>query len=141
MDNFVYKGYKYNDISYAIPEEYQQFFNHGSPLGLRNYVLDGHEIQVMFNPTNKSVDDLDYYYAAKAKLLPESEQTDKNIGSLTVLQLNQNDERVKMKTLTMSEMDNSHILDLLVGQIIDMHAKTFGQGPYAEKTTKKALKK
>lgn len=144
MNDFSYLGYKYNEFSFLIPKENANFFDQNSIFGVRDYILDGHVIEISLNPSNRNKNDVGYCYQAKTDILPLEKQTEDSIGILKVVLLNKNDEIVERHEVNMMELDNSHVIDLLLGTIIDLHHKKFGPGPHESpkaRTKKPSLKR
>ena len=125
MQDFTHRGYLYSGFTFGIVDE--SAYKEG-PLGIRNYILAQKELQIFFKEDNRAPTDDGTYYAVKAELY-DSPKKD-SIGNLHVLQLNKNDEVMQRKSVAMLELDNSHAVDLVLGEVIDLHHRSFGIGPH-----------
>lgn len=136
--SFIFLGYSYDKMVVHLPEEAFDAMKKAPHSGLfvRNYVLDGNQISLSFNQENTPKEGADYWYGVKAEVLPVHEQTDETIGKVTIRQMNEKDEMVKESVATLVELDNSHVMDLVYGEIIRLHQLKFGNGPFARPNPK-----
>lgn len=131
--SFIFLGYSYDKMVIHLPDEAFEKIQKSRHSGLfvRDFVLDGNQVSISFNPENTPAEGANYWYGVKAEVLPVNEQTDETIGKVIIRQMNEKDEMVKESVATLVELDNSHIMDLVYGEVIRIHQMKFGNGPFA----------
>ena len=157
VSDLTIDGYRLDGLTWGVPESDPALNGHTGPMNgleLRDYGLDGGEIQIELTPNNRGPDDPRYWYAAKCQLNADMTNTppatvldaadagrvdtqddadDEDtlvIGVIRLKRMDRHDICVGERTLDLEELDNGHLLDRLAGEVLKWHAEDVGPGPW-----------
>lgn len=131
--NIEIEGYDYDAVSFGYEEPIMG--NGKKPLKglnglqLRNHALAGGVVHVLIGESNRVPNDPGFFYAFKCKTLPDLKGDEDVIGTITIHRLTESYDVVSKRELDLEELDNSHLLDRIRGEILNWHAQTCGPGP------------
>lgn len=141
LDDLVVSGYRYNDVEFSAVSSNKD--DEGlvlDGLGLRDFGLGGGEIHLSLKPSNRTANDPGVWYAVRCTVKDADKQTDNNIGTLAIKQLMPDYTELKSVVKKLHELDSSHLLDRIVSECLQLHAKEFGNGPHASSPKRKSQK-
>ena len=130
------EGYDYNGLTFAIPGALlgnpgrKRTKGTANALELRDHGLAGGEIQLQLSETNRVPNDPGFYYAAKC-FMYEKETDQGHIGKMVLRRLTEQHGLVSETSVELDELDNSHLVDRLISEVLHWHAKACGPGPLA----------
>lgn len=123
-------GYRYADVKFtAIADTEENVGKSLNSLELRDFGLEGGEIHLALDPTNRPATDPGVWYAIKCTQ-EDANIEDDRIGTLHIKQFSPDDQEVKAVALPLEGLDESHLLDRIVGKCLHLHAESFGSGPH-----------
>lgn len=133
MDGLLIEGYAYDKVRFSVsaPLMGGAKVKNGrvSSLDLRDHGLAGGEIQLDMGPENQGPDHPVFSYAAKC--FPRISKGGRFGGKLVLRRLSDRYGVLSEKTLKLDSLDDAHLLDRLVTEVIHWHADACGPGPFA----------
>lgn len=141
LEDLEVKGYRYHDVEFSAVSSKKG--DEGivlDSLGLRDFGLSGGEIHLSLKSSNRTENDPGVWYAVRCTLKDIDKQTARNIGTLAIKQLMPDYRELKSVVKTLEELDNSHLLDRIISECLQLHAQKFGNGPHAPSPKRKSQK-
>lgn len=130
------EGYDYKGLTFAIPGALlgklgrKRTKGSANALELRDHGLAGGEIQLQLSDTNRVPNDPGFYYAAKC-FMYEKETDQGHTGKMVLRRLTEQHGLVSETFVELDELDNSHLVDRLISEVLRWHAQACGPGPLA----------
>lgn len=135
LDTLEMEGYRLAELSFgfvgpllgAIGKQDSKAIN---GLELRDHGLAGGEIHVFLSCANRSPTDPGYWYAIKC----DHDQTADTevVGTIHIRRMNASGRKVDEMCCSLEELDRSHLLDRIQGEVLAWHARACGPGPFAK---------
>ena len=130
------EGYDYGGLTFAIPGALlgkpgrKRAKGSANALELRDHGLAGGEIQLQLSDTNRVPNDPGFYYAAKC-FMYEKKTDQGHIGKMVLRRLTEQHGLVSETSVELDDLDNSHLVDRLISEVLRWHAQACGPGPLA----------
>lgn len=139
FDRMTYHGYKLEGFTFAClaPLKGQSAPPKTKPhkisgLMVRDHGLAGGQIHMMLEPGNHRGEQPECWYAVRCDVNQEALQKGRQkIGFINLRRMSPDERPLADKKLVLEELDTSHLIDRLQGEVIKWHAKTYGPGPFA----------
>lgn len=139
FDTIEVEGYRLSELSFGFVGPLLGTVGKEDPeringIELREHGLSGGEIQVFLSPANQTPANPGYWYAVKCDH-DETADTDV-VGTIHIRRMDATGQKVAEMSCPLEELDRSHLLDRIQGEVLAWHAQACGLGPFAKSSTK-----
>ena len=144
FSDMLVEGYRYNSVTFSggVTDEHPPGTTLNA-LQLRDHGLNGGEIYLSLGSDNEVKATKGIWYASKcfndlpADLPPTQDEDMEVIGTIKLHRMSADGAVLDRKELPLEALDEGHLLDRLVGEVLSWHAETYGVGPFKKPKAKR----